>query len=131
MSDKSKPDFLIALAAINGLMGVLMAAAGAHWLPADLDATSLGFFKQAAEMQLFHALAIFGAGLYYRVSGKNWVKRAAIAFMIGIACFSFSLYWRVFMGPGSLGPLHWITPVGGLSFMIGWGMLTFAAVRKV
>jgi len=130
MSDTNKPDFLIALAAINGLMGVLMAATSAHWLPADIDAKSLGFFRQAAEMQLFHALAIFGSGIYYRVSGKIWSKRAGILFVIGIVCFSFSLYWRVFMGPGSLGTLHWITPVGGLGFMVGWAMLVFAAFKK-
>ncbi|NLJ52321.1 MAG: DUF423 domain-containing protein, partial [Alcaligenaceae bacterium] len=52
---------------------------------------------------------------------------AAWAFVIGILLFSGSLYAIVLLGVKNLG---FITPIGGVFFLIGWVLLVLAAIRK-
>jgi uncharacterized membrane protein YgdD (TMEM256/DUF423 family) len=48
-----------------------------------------------------------------------------MAFLIGILLFSGSLYLLALMGNPMLGI---VTPFGGLSFIVGWGLLARAAL---
>ena len=45
---------------------------------------------------------------------------------IGILCFSGSLYALALTGIKWFGP---ITPLGGLTFMLGWGLFVYAALQ--
>jgi uncharacterized membrane protein YgdD (TMEM256/DUF423 family) len=54
----------------------------------------------------------------------RWVARL---FLIGIVLFSGSLYLLVVTGQTKLGM---ITPLGGLSWIIGWFLLAFVALRN-
>ncbi len=49
---------------------------------------------------------------------------AGLAFIIGIALFSGSLYALSLSGIKALGA---ITPFGGVAFIVGWGCLAIAA----
>jgi uncharacterized membrane protein YgdD (TMEM256/DUF423 family) len=127
---KNKPAAaLIALAALNGLIATALSAVGAHALPGDLSAPSRGFYHTATNFHMMHALAMLGAGVFLRISHQQLAKWAIILFQLGILGFSCSLYWRVFMGEGSLGTFHWITPIGGLTLMIGWICLILAGLK--
>ena len=48
---------------------------------------------------------------------------------LGILLFCGTLYWLGLNGSGSLGPLHWLTPLGGLALMAGWALLAAAGWR--
>ncbi|UTW56362.1 DUF423 domain-containing protein [Kordiimonas sp. SCSIO 12610] len=126
---KPVADYLIALSAFNGLIATALSAVGAHALPADISDASQSFFDTATNFHMFHALAMLGAALFLKVSDQASAKWAAIFYQAGILGFSCSLYWRVFMGEGSLGPFHWITPIGGLFLMVGWFCLVFAGIQ--
>jgi uncharacterized membrane protein YgdD (TMEM256/DUF423 family) len=85
----------------------------------------LAAFETAVRYQMYHALAIVMVALMLgRFDG--WMFRAAgWAFTLGIVLFSGSLYLLALTGVTSLGA---ITPIGGLAFLIGWGLLAVAAV---
>ncbi|WP_417451814.1 DUF423 domain-containing protein [Kordiimonas sp.] len=121
--------FIVLLAAIHGLIATGASALGSHFLARYLVAGGAGLFSQAATYQFFHALAMLGtAFVAYRVD-DGMPGRAAFAFFFGALLFSGSLYIRALMGPGSLGPFHWLTPIGGLCLMAGWVMLALAALK--
>ena len=106
----------------SGLSGlsVLLGAFGAHSLKARLTEKKLATFHTATEYLGYHALGLIIIGiLMYTLKGETAkkLKSSAIWIVVGIVFFCGSLYGLVFDGPRFLGP---ITPLGGLSFMIGW-----------
>jgi uncharacterized membrane protein YgdD (TMEM256/DUF423 family) len=107
------------IAAINGGLAVMAGAFAAHGLKAHLSADALSVFETGARYHMYHALAIaLAAGLAAR--------RAAWAFMAGIVLFSGSLYLLALTGVTLLGV---ITPLGGLCFIAGWGLLAWRAFK--
>lgn len=107
--------FLAALAVAAG-------AFGAHSLERKLDTRHLDNFKTAAQYQMYHALALVAVGLL--ASGK--IRRglatsvAGWAFLLGTLLFSGSLYALALGAPKQAGM---ITPIGGVAFLVGWGVL--------
>ena len=108
-------------AAILGGLAVVMGAIGAHGLR-DMPSPQHGAFTVAATFQMYHALALGLTALAMRKS-PVWAPRAAWAFLAGIILFSGSLYLWAFTGQHVLG---FITPVGGLTLIIAWGLLALA-----
>ena len=106
----------------SGLAGlsVMLGAFGAHSLKARLTEKKLATFHTATDYLGYHALGLIAIGiLIFILKGEaaKKLKRSAIWIVVGIVFFCGSLYGLVFDGPRFLGP---ITPLGGLSLMIGW-----------
>jgi len=117
-----------ALGSISGLLAVAAGAFGAHALRARLDPADLEVWKTGAHYQLVHALALVAtAWAAQRFPGGPW-QAAGWCFAIGTLFFSGSLYGLSALGWRFLGP---ITPLGGLLFMAGWGLLAMAAIKGV
>lgn len=126
------------IGAISGFLSVALGAFGAHSLrdrfkvtESDSFATRTGNqrmlenFETAARYQMYHALAI-GAVALLAIHGKSGgaVSVAGWGFLVGTVLFSGSLYVLVLTGQKWLGA---ITPLGGVSFLIGWLALAVAA----
>ena len=104
------------IAAAYALLSVILGAFGAHALHDTLLAHgSVQTWKTAADYQMWHAMALILWVLAHSKQPTSYLT--PICFSIGILLFSGSLYLLALGGPGWLGP---ITPLGGLSFMIGW-----------
>jgi len=111
--------------AVAGFLAVALGAFGAHGLRARLSPEMLAAFETGVRYHMYHALAIVLVGL---IMGRfdGWMIRAAgWAFTVGIVLFSGSLYLLAVTGVTMLGA---ITPIGGLAFLLGWGLLAVAAV---
>ncbi|MBW3694308.1 DUF423 domain-containing protein [Vibrio sp. T187] len=125
-----KAKYLLMLAGISGGIAVVLGAFAAHALKAQLPEYLLGVFETGVQYQFLHTLAILACGilLQLKVSPKaqKYFFIAAICFIIGILCFSGSLYALALTGIKWFGP---VTPLGGLLFIIGWGMFSFAALN--
>lgn len=118
---------LLIVAGIAGLTAVAVGAFGAHGLRGSLSPEMMAIFQTGALYHLVHALAIFGAALLAREEAYARLASAAgWAFLLGIVIFSGSLYALSITGTRWLGA---ITPIGGVSFMIGWAMLIWAGVK--
>lgn len=133
MSSASFPNVVlahwyIALAAVNGLLAVALGAFGAHGLRARLSEPLLNAWQTAVQYHFYHVFALLVVGLLLQSWGKSiWLSTSGAAFFLGILLFCGSLYALALGGPRWLGP---ITPLGGLSFMVGWLLLFCAAVAK-
>ena len=102
------------------MLSVIIGAFGAHSLKARLTEKKIATFHTAPDYLGYHALGLIAIGiLIFILKGETAkkLKRSAIWIVVGIVFFCGSLYGLVFDGPRFLGP---ITPLGGLSFMIGW-----------
>lgn len=118
--------FFLLCAAFFGFSGVALGAFAAHGLKKQIAPASLAVFQTGVHYQMLHALALLlVAVLAMRLSDK-WLKASGIFFILGILLFSGSLYTLTWVG---LGPLGLITPVGGVSFLIGWLCLGITAWR--
>ena len=112
---------VMGIAGVVGALGVILGAFGAHGLEAQLDADALAVWHTAVLYHLFHAAALLGiAAAPERFWMTRWLRRAAWAWVIGVAVFSGSLYLLALTGVGWLGA---ITPIGGVAFIIGWVLL--------
>ena len=123
--------FRLACAA-NGFLAVALGAFGAHGLKAQLGgladgALRLGWWETASEYHLFHALALGLVASFGAPGAKGAQRVSGFALLAGIALFSGSLYAMTLTGITRLGA---ITPLGGLSLLIGWAALAFAAWRS-
>lgn len=116
---------LFKIGAIFALLAIMLGAFGAHVLRGEIDEFHLTTFKTGVQYQFYHAIALFITGfLMSQNSSSKWLGFAACFFIAGIVLFSGSLYLlacnQILPIPNWIGP---ITPLGGLSFMIGWGCI--------
>ena len=119
------PNQLLLLAGANGFLAVAFGAFGAHGLEGILSADLSATFQTAVQYHIYHALALFGAGLLsLHYPERKLPKVSACFFMLGILLFSGSLYLLSLTGMGWLGA---IAPLGGVCFLAGWGSLFWFA----
>jgi len=109
---------------------VVFGAFGAHALKPLLSPHLLATFETGVRYQFYHTLAIILVAVLYQLNSNKKLKLASYFFFIGIFLFSGSLYLISLL---SIFDMHWfwlgpITPLGGLSFMLGWFYL-FLGVR--
>lgn len=112
------PTLASRLSALLGLLAVVLGAFGAHGMKAILAQNgTTAIWEKAAFYHFIHAVMLFIlADRKPFPSGPWW------CFLVGIFFFSGSLYLLAATNVLWLGA---ITPIGGVSFLIGWGWLIF------
>lgn len=116
----------IKIASIFMFLGVALGAFGSHALKDKLSEYYLDVYKTAVLYQFVHALGLFVVAWLSTISQNPKIGLVGIFFSIGILLFSGSLYLLTITGIKWLGA---ITPLGGISFLIGWGLLTWISVK--
>ncbi len=115
--------FWLMLGCLFSGLTVVCGAFGAHLLKGTMDAHSMEIFDIATRYMMFHAMALLALGLW-----SHWEKWAScfwagFFFVVGILLFSGSLYAMVFV---EISWLPYLTPVGGVSFILGWIYFLFS-----
>ena len=116
----------LATAAIFGGLSVAGGAFASHALKDKLTDRALEIFETGARYQMYHALALLLVALLLSRAeqSQTFFAVAGWAFIAGTIIFSGSLYAL------SLTNIKWlgaITPLGGVSYIVGWGCLAVAA----
>jgi uncharacterized membrane protein YgdD (TMEM256/DUF423 family) len=122
----------IKTAALLGALSVILGAFGAHSLKEIFTADILQVFETAVRYQFYHAFALLATGILYKEFANKQVVLAGYFFLAGVLLFSGSLYALCFIEYQHL-PLLWvgaITPLGGLSFILGWVFLFIGVAKK-
>ncbi len=117
--------FLLFGAAFAGL-AVAGGAFGAHFLKSALDPSMLAVFETAVRYQMYHALGLCIVSWAMERYPDQGLSRVGWFFVAGILLFSGSLYGLSLAGLRWLGP---VTPLGGASFIAGWGLLAWKLWR--
>lgn len=112
--------YCLLFGALLGMLAVLLGAFGAHGLEKMVDAKMLQRFNTGVEYQFYHALSLLFVGLFMRHHASRWLGYAAYAFLMGVLLFSGGLYSYVLTANPSFAM---ITPIGGITLIIGWLLL--------
>ena len=100
---------------------IALGAFGAHGLKNIVEASALNTFETGVRYQMYHCLAILVLGLAPTIQEK--LKKTVFWFFIlGIILFSGSIYLLALneVLPFDAAKVGFITPIGGLMFIIGW-----------
>ncbi len=117
----------LSLATLLGGISVILGAFGAHALKAKLSAHQLESFEVAVRYQMYHALILVAINLY---TGFSETTKRIISgfFFAGIICFSGSIY-AITSGIDASN-IWFITPLGGLLFILGWLYSSYSFLKK-
>jgi uncharacterized membrane protein YgdD (TMEM256/DUF423 family) len=111
------------IAAVTGFLAVALGAFGAHGLKALLAQNgTAGVWEKAVFYHFIHAVMLF-----VLAERKPFPAAAWWSFLAGIVFFSGSLYLLALTNVRWLGA---VTPIGGFSFLFGWGWLVFKITRE-
>lgn len=118
---------------IFGALSVVLGAFAAHGLKQVMAIEQMQTFEIGVRYQMYHSFALLLSGIIYNSFPNKLLKLSSIMFIIGIFCFSGSLYALAFLktiGDVGLGGVGIITPIGGLFFIVGWLMILLGIMKK-
>lgn len=118
---------ILIITALLGGLAVALGAFGAHGLK-DILGDQIKNWETAVKYQIFHVLAIFVVQNLSLLSDK-FKTAIGILFVVGILFFSGSLY-TISTGLIAAKYIWFVTPLGGLSFIAGWLVLTVGLIKK-
>ena len=128
---------LIIFSGFSGAIAVAIGAMAAHFLKSKIETgliteNNIHAIDTAARYQIVHSVALLAIAILLDRINSHLLPKAAYCFMIGIICFSGSLYFLSTAGLIGITYIHWlgiITPIGGLFFISGWLLLAFSATK--
>jgi uncharacterized membrane protein YgdD (TMEM256/DUF423 family) len=115
-----------ALGSLSALIAVAAGAFGAHGLKSRLTPDMLAVFETGVRYQMAHALALLATAWAVTRWPGGAVRGAGWLFVAGTLLFSGSLYVLSLTGQRGWGA---VTPVGGLLWLVAWGLLAYGAWR--
>ena len=119
---------LITMAAVNGLLAVMLGAFMSHSLEETITSELLTIFQIGVSYHMYHSLAALAVGILSHIFPKvRLLKLSAYSFLLGIVFFSGSLY---LLALTELPMIGMITPIGGIFFIFGWIMLCIFGAKK-
>ena len=114
------------LGCLLGFTSVAGGAFGAHALESRLAPDLLEVFHTGTRYAMFHTPALLMTGLLAARGAGTSARLAGVAFTLGALLFTGSLWTLALTGQRWLGA---VTPLGGLSFLVGWLALARAGWR--
>lgn len=111
------------IAGVVGFLGVAFGAFGAHGLKNILTLQMIVTYKTGILYHLIHSAVLLALAL----SNKPIFTKAFLAILIGIILFSFSLY---IYSITQIKFLVFITPIGGLSLILGWLLIIVEGIKQ-
>lgn len=115
---------ILSTAAILGMIAIILGAFGAHALKKLLSLEQLVTFETGVRYQMYHALFLLFVGLMTNLSQK--AKKNIYYFVLsGVILFSGSIYLLATNDLTSFDfkIIGFVTPIGGLLLILGWGVL--------
>ncbi|WP_201007180.1 DUF423 domain-containing protein [Paenibacillus glycanilyticus] len=116
----------VVLGSILMAVAVAIGAFGAHALKSRLEPDKLKVYETGVQYHIIHALGLIGVGLLAdRYPDAGIIVTGGWLLAVGIVLFSGSLYVLSMKRVRLLGP---VTPLGGLSFIIGWVLIAIGVL---
>jgi uncharacterized membrane protein YgdD (TMEM256/DUF423 family) len=111
-----------------GMLAIILGAFGAHALKDTLTLEQLLSFETGVRYQMYHVLVLLFVNTYsgFSLGQKNNIS---YLFMLGIACFSGSIY-LIQLTKITAKSIWFITPLGGLLLLLAWVFMIILFVKK-
>jgi uncharacterized membrane protein YgdD (TMEM256/DUF423 family) len=119
---------MIILGSINMALAIALGAFGAHGLEGKVSEKMMQIWNTGAHYHIIHGLALIAVGLMLAKTDGNATLLTVAGWLLfaGIVFFSGSLYALVLTNVKILGA---ITPIGGVSFIVGWVLVAISAAK--
>ncbi len=111
------------LVCLLGMLTIILGAFGAHALKNKLTPEALQSFETAVRYQMYHVIVLLFVNTFQGFSSE-FKTTLTITFLIGILLFSGSIY-AIHMAKVSAKSIWFVTPLGGLVLIVGWGMMLY------
>ena len=118
----------LTITSLLGLLAIILGAFGAHALKNSLSVEELQSFSTAVRYQMYHVIVLLFVNTFKGFSEKT-KKLISYFFFGGIICFSGSIYAIYLLGVSSKS-IWFITPFGGLLFVVGWLLMCIRFLKK-
>lgn len=118
----------LVITSVLGAIAIMLGAFGAHALKEKLGVDALKSFETGVRYQMYHVIVLLFVNTYIGFASKTKNVISAL-FVIGIIFFSGSLYAITAFGvdPKSI---WFVTPLGGLFFILGWLKLAISFLKQ-
>jgi uncharacterized membrane protein YgdD (TMEM256/DUF423 family) len=112
-----------------GMLAIILGAFGAHALKELLTSEELSSFNTAVQYQMYHVIVLLFVNGYaaFSIKQKNTISWL---FFFGIFLFSGSIY-AIQLTAVTAKSIWFITPLGGLFFILGWGFMLVVFFQKL
>lgn len=124
-------NLILLLSSLLGLTSVAMAAYIDHALTLTVSAKMLGSLQTALRYHQLYSPLTFVIGLIcplqHNKKIRAWLVFSAYLFLVGVICFSFSIYIAAITNTKTI---LFAAPIGGTLLMLGWcGLIRTAALK--
>lgn len=118
----------LTITCLLGLLAVILGAFGTHSLQDTLTFQEIQSFQTAVYYQFFHVLVLLflNSTSQFSVKEKN---RLSVLFFTGILFFSGSIYC-IYLTSIPIKTIWFITPLGGVFFILGWFFMGYFLFKK-
>ncbi|TGK61975.1 DUF423 domain-containing protein [Leptospira wolffii] len=124
MPSKNSNFLPLLISGILGFLGVALGAFGAHGLKSIITPDLLLIYETGSRYHLIHSVVLFVIALSDKWGESKSLRVGFWGIFIGILIFSGSLYVLTITGLRILGA---VTPIGGVSFLVGWLAIAYSA----
>ena len=116
------------ITSLLGILTIILGAFGAHALKDSLSTEQLLSFETAVRYQMYHVIVLLIVNGFNFLTNKQ-KNRVSYFFFAGILFFSGSIY-LIQLGKVAAKTIWFITPLGGLFFIVGWSFLALFFIKK-
>ncbi len=118
----------LTVVSLLGALTIILGAFGAHTLKDKLTPEAMQSFETAIRYQMYHIIILLVINLYKDFS-SSFKKKMTYLFLLGTLFFSGSIYLiQLLKIPAKL--IWFLTPLGGLLFIVGWLFLGYEFYQK-
>ncbi|MGC6377085.1 DUF423 domain-containing protein [Bisgaard Taxon 45] len=120
----------LVIAALSGFFCIAFGAFAAHGLEKSLTAKALAWIDTGLKYQFFHTVALMVLAvlqLHLKAETDRVINGIGLTWSFGILLFSGSLYA---LALGATKSVAWLTPIGGMLFLMGWAMLAYRSYKN-
>ena len=118
----------LVITSILGAITILLGAFGAHALKEKLGVDALKSFEAGVRYQMYHIIVLLFVNTYVGFTSKT-KKVLSLMFIAGIILFSGSIYAITVLGVNPKN-IWFITPLGGLFFILGWIKMAISFLKN-
>lgn len=121
---------IVMTAAFLTAITIGLGAFGAHGLKNLVEPQAINTFETGVRYQMYHCIGLLILGMMVSIPLKT--KRAIFwLFVVGMIFFSGSIYLLSLNAilPFNAAKIGFITPIGGLLFIVGWVWWGYAMVK--
>ncbi len=114
-----------------GALAIILGAFGAHGLEKIVDENAVDTFEVGVRYQMYHALFLLFLGIWPSLA-NNYKKKVFGLVLVGLVLFSFSIYLLALNSLTSFDfkSIGFLTPIGGVFLILGWGFLGYCVLTK-